>query len=170
MLTARVLRGTSLKSLFSRYTASSIVALAVSELTLVACYGTGLVGAGAAAVIAFFAGAVPNYLLNRSWVWRRTRRVGLAREFAPYVLISLAALLLALLGVSVAARVAPGGHAVRTAFVAIAYLVVNGVLFVAKFLAYHLLLFGSTDRGAMRQSTLEEGVPGLRELSETHPH
>ena len=113
---ARLLGGTSLGALFSRYTASSVVALATSEVALVLLFGTGLVGAGPAAVIAFFCGAIPNYVLNRSWVWKRRGSPRVGREFVPYVLVSLATLLLAALATTFAARIAPGGETAQTVF------------------------------------------------------
>ena len=165
--TARWLGGRSLTALFWRYTVSSGVALAVSELTLVICYGTGFVGAGVAAVIAFFAGAIPNYALNRSWVWRRSGPVPVLREFVPYVLISLTALLLGVLGASVAASIAPGGHRARVVFVAAGFLAVNGMLFVAKFIAYHAFLFRAPD---MTGSGVGVVSPRAPEMSETDIH
>ncbi len=162
-----MLGGTSVGARFSRYTASSVVALATSEVALVLLFGTGLVGAGWAAVIAFFCGAVPNYVLNRSWVWKRRGGPRVGREFVPYVLVSLATLLLAALATTFAAGIAPGGDTAQTVFVAIAYLVANGVLFVAKFVIYHLFLFGD---GAPERIS---HIPALRtmmrspDLSET---
>ncbi len=164
---ARLLDGTSLGALFSRYTASSLVALATSEVALILLFGTGLVAAGPAAVIAFFCGAIPNYVLNRSWVWQRRggRRVG--REFVPYVLVSLATLLLAALATTIAARVAPGGETAQTVFVAIVYLVANGVLFVAKFGIYHVFLFGDGAPERVSQIPAVRTMMRSRDLRET---
>ena len=126
---------------FARYTAGSVVALAVSEVTLVVCFATGWTSAATASVLAFFAGAVPNYLLNRSWVWKRRGQVEVRRELVPYVAISLATLGLAALATTLAAQLAPDGSTARTAFVALAYLATYGVLFVAKFFAYQHFVF-----------------------------
>lgn len=126
---------------FTRYTAGSVIALAVSEVTLVVCFATGWTTAAMASVLAFFAGAVPNYLLNRSWVWRRRGQVEVRGELVPYVAISLATLGLAAIATTFAAHLAPGGNGARTAFVAVAYLLTYGVLFVAKFFAYQHFVF-----------------------------
>ena len=64
----------------TKYTAGSLVAAATSEIVLVVCYGTGLLGTTAASIVAFFAGAVPNYVLNRRWVWQRRGRVPIRRS------------------------------------------------------------------------------------------
>lgn len=135
------LPGRALVARFARYTAGSVVALAVSEVTLVLCFATGCTSAAVASVLAFFAGAVPNYLLNRSWVWKRRGQVEVRRELVPYVTISLATLGLAALATTLAAQWAPAGSATRTAFVALAYLATYGVLFVAKFFAYQHFVF-----------------------------
>jgi putative flippase GtrA len=164
---SRLLSGTSLGALFSRYTASSVVALATSEVALVLLFGTGLLGAGPAAVIAFLSGAIPNYVLNRSWVWKRRGNPRVGREFVPYVLVSLATLLLAALATTVAARIAPGGETAQTVFVAIAYLVANGVLFVAKFVIYHLFLFGDGAPDRVGHIPAVRTMMRSRDLSET---
>jgi putative flippase GtrA len=139
---ARHLDGPSLRARFSRYTAGSVVAFATSEVTLIVCFGSGLMSAAWASVVAFFAGAIPNYVLNRSWVWGRRGRPHVRRELVPYVLVSVATLVIAAFATSVAADVAPGGHGTQTLFVAVAYLVTYGVLFVAKFVIYQRVIFG----------------------------
>ena len=126
---------------FARYTAGSVIALAVSEVALVVCFATGWTTAAMASVLAFFAGAVPNYLLNRVWVWRRRGQVEVRGELVPYVAISLATLGLAALATTLAAHLSPAGNDARTAFVAVAYLLTYGVLFVAKFFAYQHFVF-----------------------------
>jgi putative flippase GtrA len=135
------LGGPGLTARFSRYTAGSAVAFTSSEVALVACYGTGLMGSAPASVVAFVAGAVPNYVLNRFWVWKGRSRGTLRHELLPYVLVSLASLAAGAGATSLAASLAPGGHATRTVFVALAYLASNLVLFVAKFVIYHRLIF-----------------------------
>jgi putative flippase GtrA len=136
-----VLGGSSIPARFSRYTAGSIIAFSCSELTLIICYGSGLLGAAAASVVAFFAGAIPNYILNRRWVWGRRGRVDVWRELVPYVGVSVAGLVIAALTTSLAASLAPGGHAASTVAVAIAYVVTYGVLFIVKFAIYHNVIF-----------------------------
>jgi putative flippase GtrA len=117
------------------------VALATSELVLVATYGSGLLGTTPASVLAFVAGAIPNYLLNRRWVWRRTGPIAILRELVPYVGVSLVSLVAGAAATGWAASVAPSSGASRSAFVAVAYLLTYGVLFVAKFAVYELYIF-----------------------------
>jgi putative flippase GtrA len=126
---------------FVRYTAGSVVALGVSEVVLVMAYRFGAFGATGASIIAFFAGAVPNFFLNRSWVWvgRSGNRMG--RELALYALVSLCTLAAAAAATSWAAHIAPENADARTMFVAAAYLLTYGVLFVLKYFAYETIVF-----------------------------
>ena len=66
-----------------------------------------------------------------------------------------------------AARIAPGGETAQTVFVAIAYLVANGVLFVAKFVIYHLFLFGDGAPERVSHIPAVRTMMRSRDLSET---
>jgi putative flippase GtrA len=57
--------------LWARYSASSVVATVVSQLAFALCYWFGT-AAIVATVVAWFAGAVPNYVLNRRYTWGRS--------------------------------------------------------------------------------------------------
>jgi putative flippase GtrA len=126
---------------FTRFTAGSVVALATSELALVLCYGTGWLGTTAASAVAFFAGAIPNYVLNRQWVWGRRGRPKVRAELIPYVAISIAALVAGALATGLAARLAPGDVSIRVTVVAAAYVAATGLLFVVKFVVYERFVF-----------------------------
>ena len=75
-----------------RYTGGSVVAFTTSEIVLVLCYATGIFGTTGATVAAFFAGAIPNYVLNRQWVWERRGRVRIGREVILYAIVSVVSL------------------------------------------------------------------------------
>jgi len=77
---------------FFRYSVGSVVAVVTSEVTFVLCYGTGWLGTTAASVVAFLAGAVPNYVLNRSWAWERRGRLNVSREVILYAVVSIVSL------------------------------------------------------------------------------
>jgi putative flippase GtrA len=126
---------------FGRYTAGSVVALGTSELVLVLCYSTGWLGTTGASIVAFFAGAIPNYVLNRRWVWERRGRPDFLREIVLYAVVSLLSLVAAASATAFAASIAPGGKTDQVVFVAAAYLATYGGLFVAKFIALHLFVF-----------------------------
>ncbi len=73
-----------------------MIAGLISEATFALCFWLGS-SATAASLIAFVAGAVPNYLMNRYWAWQRRDRIGGARELVPYLVIILSTALLATL-------------------------------------------------------------------------
>ncbi len=133
-----------------RYTVGSVVAAVTSFVAFAAAYDLG-VGTTAATVIAFLAGAVPNWLLNRSWAWQQRGRVHVGREVLLYAAVSAVNLVASAAGTGWAARHVPAAtseHALRVLLVAGAYLATYAVLFVAKFAVYELVVF--TDRGARR--------------------
>jgi putative flippase GtrA len=139
----RALRRSPLGLRVTRYTIGSIVALVVSEIVFGLCYSSGL-GTTRCAVLAFVAGALPNWILNRRWAWRRRGRVSLWREVVPYAAISVISLVASSATTGwtnhqIRHRVASAG--LRTAAVTATYLVTFAVLFVAKFLLYELVIF-----------------------------
>lgn len=138
-----------------RYTGGSAVAFLTSEITLVACYSVGLLGTTGATVAAFFAGAIPNYALNRRWVWERRGRVRIGREIVLYAAVSLVSLVAAAAATGWADQAASGSKATRTALVAAAYLVTYGVLFVAKFVAFEMVVFA--ERPGQKVDARQEG-------------
>ncbi|MGH9127179.1 MAG: GtrA family protein [Acidimicrobiales bacterium] len=149
--TLRSGRSSRLTVRFGRYTLGSVVAVVVSELTLVACYGSGLLGTTAASVVAFFAGAVPNYLLNRLWAWGRRGRLRVGREVVLYAVISAVSLVSAALATGWAAHYGhhvTNSHLVRVGIVGATYLLTYGVLFVAKFVMYQVFVFADPTKPA----------------------
>lgn len=72
---------------WARFATASVVAGVISTGTLMVLYGFDLTSPQVASVIAYFAGAVPNYLLSRAWTWRgRGHRTPL-RELLPYAVV-----------------------------------------------------------------------------------
>ena len=119
-----------------RYVGGSAVAAACSEITLVVLYGLLHVAPGPASWLAWLAGAVPNYWLNRSWTWRRRGRPDVRGEVLPYVAIILATLLLAALATAAVDRWAREGgtdSGTRVALVAGTFLAVYVAMFVLRF-------------------------------------
>jgi putative flippase GtrA len=87
-------------------------------------------------VLAWFAGAVPNYWLGRRWTWRRRDRPDLVAEVLPYVVVVLATLVLAVVTtrtVSDRLSAAHVGHTQREVAVAAAFLGVYVVVFLLRF-------------------------------------
>jgi putative flippase GtrA len=119
-----------------RYAGGSVVATVSSEVTFVLLYGPLHVAPAWASVVAWLAGAVPNYWLNRSWTWRRTGRPGLRDELLPYVAIIGLTLLLATVATRWADRWLHSldtDASVRVVLVAAVFLGVYAVMFVLRF-------------------------------------
>jgi putative flippase GtrA len=126
-----------------RYSASSVVATAISQLAFLACYWIGT-SATAASVIAFAAGAVPNYLLNRRWAWGRTGPAHPTRELLPYVLITIGSAFIITFLTTVAddwIRAMIDAHSLRTVLAGTAYLTANGFTFILKFVLFDRYVF-----------------------------
>jgi putative flippase GtrA len=131
-----------------RYTASSVIAAVTSAVVFAGAYALG-VGTVPANVLAFVAGAVPNWILNRSWAWQRRGRVHVGREVLLYAVVSLVSLAASSAATECASRTAPsvtGSHGLQVALVAGAYVATYGVLFVAKYLIYEFVVFADDAR------------------------
>lgn len=116
-----------------------------------------VLGAGTTvcSVAAFVAGAVPNWVLNRRWAWKLKGKVSFGREIVGYIVISV----LALVASSAATgwtqeqvKSVPAHHGIRVALVTLSYVIVQAILFAAKFIAYeHWVFYGrSRVRAALR--------------------
>lgn len=134
-----------------RYTAGSVVATLVSEVVLLSAYGVARLPAVVATVLAFLAGAIPNWILNRRWAWARRDRASFRREVVPYAAIVVVSLLLAT-GLTAAAdrlaRAVTDNIALRSILVGAAYLATSLVMFVAKFVLFDRLVFTDDARAA----------------------
>jgi putative flippase GtrA len=129
----------------STYTAGSVVAAVCSEVALVVCYGLLGLAPAVSSTIAWVAGAVPNYWLNRAWTWQRRGRPSLTREVLPYVAIIVATLVLAALvtkGVDSWLSGADVSGSARTAAVAAAFLGVYVMMFAVRYVLLDRLFRG----------------------------
>ncbi len=126
-----------------RYGAGSMVAFATSAVVLFVCLSWFHFGAISSTVIAFFAGAIPNWVLNRRWAWEKRGREGVMKETTLYVIVSLIAL--------VASSAADKFTAVEAAhlrnqleksvLVTFAYMLSVVILTGLKYVAYDRLVF-----------------------------
>jgi putative flippase GtrA len=125
-----------------RYGAGSVVATVCSQSTFLLVYGVLGASTTLASVLAWFAGAVPNYWMNRSWTWGQRGRPSFRRELLPYAGIILGTLVLAILATSGMARILDGtsvSHGVRTLVVSGTYFLVYAVMFVFRFVLFDRL-------------------------------
>ena len=137
-----------LSARITRYTLGSIVAAATSALVFAILYVMG-VGTTACSIVAFIAGAIPNWILNRRWAWRVQGRVAFGREIVAYVIVS--ALTLVITSETTAwtqrhVQSIPAHHGIRVLLVTASYLAVFAVLFVARFAVYEVWIFSGRSR------------------------
>jgi putative flippase GtrA len=126
-----------------------VIAAGISETTLLVCYGLLDLAPGVSSTIAWVAGAIPNYWLNRRWVWGRRGRPSASREVLPYVAIILGTLLLAALvtkGVDAWMRSADVSGTTRTAAVGVAFLGVYVAMFLVRYFLLDRLFRPRADR------------------------
>ncbi len=129
-------RGTTWSKVW-RYTGGSVVAAGCSELTLLLLYGLLDLSPGWSSSLAWVAGALPNYWLNRSWAWRLRGRPDLLREVLPYAMIVALTLALAIAStraVDESLRAAGTAAETRVFLVAATFLGVYVAVFFLRFL------------------------------------
>lgn len=146
----RKLRESGLAARLTRYTIGSIVAFGTSAVVFPLLYVTGM-STTWCSILAFVAGAVPNWVLNRRWAWKVRGRVNFWREIVAYVVISV----IQLAGTSASTawtnaqvQSIPPGSGLRALLVDLSYLAVFVVFFAAKFAAYECWIF--SDRRGLR--------------------
>lgn len=119
-----------------RYAAGSGVATVCSQGTFLALYGPLGAGPAVSSTLAWAAGAVPNYWLNRTWTWQRHGRPSLVHELLPYVAIVVVTVVLATLATSAADSALDGtdvSSGLRLVLVGAAFLGVYGAMFLLRF-------------------------------------
>jgi putative flippase GtrA len=147
----------------TRYAAGSMVAAAVSMVVFAVLFVMG-VGTTACSISAFVAGAIPNWILNRRWAWRRKGRVKLfSREVIGYILTSIFCLVATSLSTAwtnAAVQSIPPHHGIRVFLVTSSYMAVFAFLFVFKFALYEFWVFSehSRVRAALRSRGLMPAV------------
>jgi putative flippase GtrA len=148
---AQRLTQTALGGKITRYAIGSVIALATSIVVFALMY---VILGGRHTTIcsigAFVAGAIPNWILNRRWAWKLKGQVAFLREIVAYIAISGVVL--------VASSVATGlmqhwvlhhvdpHYGIRAILVTGAYVFVQAVLFVAKFVIYEHWVFAGRSR------------------------
>ena len=137
-----------------RYGAGSVVAFATSTVVLFVCLTWAHLGAISATVIAFLAGAIPNWVLNRRWAWEKRGRNGMVKETTLYVIVSLTALVASSATDKFTAVEATHLHSnlEKDLLVTFAYMFSVVVLTGLKYVAYDRLVF--VDRRRSRNQVL----------------
>ena len=134
----------------TKYAIGSVIALLTSIIVFAVAYVVLGGHPTTCSILAFFAGAIPNWILNRRWAWKLKGRADFLREIVAYVAISGVVLVASSLGTSamqswVKANVTPH-HGIRVLLVTGAYVLVQAVMFVLKFVVYEKWVFSGQSR------------------------
>ncbi|HTT92854.1 MAG TPA: GtrA family protein [Acidimicrobiales bacterium] len=148
-----------------RYGAGSVVAFITSTVVLFVCLSWFEWGAITSTVVAFLAGAIPNWILNRRWAWERRGREGVVKETTLYVMVSVVALVASSAADKATAVETAGLHndLAKSVLVTLAYMFSVVVLTGLKYIAYDRLVF--VDRPGSRRSRSQ--VPTTTEPNRT---
>ena len=125
-----------------RYGAGSVVAFVTSVVVYYVFFSFAHLGAIGSTWVAFVAGAVPNWVLNRRWAWEKRGREGVARESALYVLVSIVSLVASsAVTKATALAVVHTNRTARDLLVTFSYMASVVVLSVLKYLVYDRFVF-----------------------------
>jgi putative flippase GtrA len=142
------LRRSALGGRITRYTLGSVIAAATSGIVFALLYVFGA-GTTTCSVVAFVAGAIPNWILNRRWAWKVQGRIAIGREVIAYVVVSVLTLLATAESTAWTQRQVqslPAHHGIRVLLVTASYLAVFAILFVARFAVYEFWIFSGQSR------------------------
>jgi putative flippase GtrA len=132
----------------TKFAISSALAAATSAIVFPILYVAGA-STTACTIIAFFAGAIPNWTLNRRWTWKVQGRVALGREVLAYLVISASTLVLLSLATGVTDRAVkgiPAHHGLRVILVTASYFAVLAFLYGVRFFLYEHWIFSGRSR------------------------
>ena len=132
----------------TKFAISSGVAATTSAVVFPVLYVAGL-STTACTILAFFAGAIPNWTLNRRWTWKVQGRVAWGREIFAYLVLSgstLVALSLATGWTDQQVQSIPEGHGLRVLLVTASYFAVLALLYAARFFVYEHWIFSGRSR------------------------
>jgi putative flippase GtrA len=133
----------------TKYAIGSVVALVTSVIVFAVMDWLG-VRTGIDSAAAFVAGAIPNWILNRKWAWKMEGRVEWMREILAYTIISVL--------VWAASTFATGntqnwahkhiasGSGLQVIVTTAAYVFVQAVFFVVKYVIYDKWVFAGKSR------------------------
>lgn len=126
-----------------RYTLTSVVSVAVSQVILFVLLGLAHWTARSANITACSIATVPSYYLNRTWAWGKSGKSHFWKEVAPFWSLAFIGLAFSTWAADFAESKVVGidSHLLRTGTVMAAALGAFGVLWMAKFVIFNELLF-----------------------------
>jgi len=140
--------GSPLHGRITKFAISSALAAGTSAVVFPVLYVLGA-STTACTILAFFAGAIPNWTLNRRWTWKVQGRVAFGREILAYLAISastLLALSLATAWTDHQVQHIPAHHGIRVLLVTASYFAVLAVLYGVRFFVYEHWIFSGRSR------------------------
>lgn len=137
----------------TKFAIASVVALATSEIVLSVLYVVGL-PTTLCTILAFIAGAIPNWTLNRTWTWKVEGNVSVGREVIAYILLSGTTLTAQIFATNFThhhVQSIAAGHGIRVLLVDASYLLVLVIMYGVRFMVYeHWIFSGRSLRAALR--------------------
>jgi putative flippase GtrA len=127
-----------------KYSAASLISLAVSVILLVVFDGVFRWGAVVSSTLATAIATIPSYELNRKWAWGKSGKGHLWREVVPFWVIAFIGWGFSTYSTKLAEGALKGTtipHLERTAIIALVYVAAFGVLWIAKFIFFNKVLF-----------------------------
>jgi putative flippase GtrA len=141
---------------FLRYSATSIMASAVSFGTIALSLDAFGLTSASSTVAGFCAGALVAFVVNRVWSWQLREASGVGRDFVRYWVVSIVTFLIALACTTIANAYAHGlDQVTRTLVIEAAYFGSYAVTFVAKFVLLDRFVFGSSNREPRSRAQVE---------------
>ncbi len=161
----RWLTRTPFSAKMTKYALSSVIAFLLSILTFALCYVVFGGKTTAASVIAFFAAAIPNWIMNRRWAWQQTGRAPV-KQIVSYAAVSLLVLLVTSLATGRTNYWVKhhsgieNHHGLRVLVVTGSFVLITVILFFAKFAIYEFLIFRKHDPPGSRAGRSGHGPDG----------
>jgi putative flippase GtrA len=148
---------------FLKYSAVSVVSVAINLIMLVFAFGILGWRAAPANIFAVAVSAVPSYYLNRAWAWGKRGRSHFMKEVVPFWALAFLGLVISTIAVHIVGdNVKHLHHAVQTVIVALTNVGAFGVLWIVKFVIFNELLFKHHPEVLEDEPALDgrSGVPG----------
>lgn len=164
----------------TKYALSSVIAFVLSDIAFALCYALFRGQTTVSSVIAFFAAAIPNWIMNRRWAWQQTGRAP-KKQMISYAAVSVFVLLVTAAATGQTNRWVKhdahieNHHGLRLLIVTGSFVLITVILFFAKFAIYEYVIFAEErgHRGLHRhrqQATLAEPAEPQAEGEPAEPH
>jgi putative flippase GtrA len=151
----------------TKYALSSVIAFLLSVMAFPLVYWADGGQTTVATVVAFFAAAIPNWIMNRRWAWQQTGRAP-KKQMISYAAVSAFVLFVTAFAtgrtnywVKHDAHIA-NHHGLRLLIVTGSFVLVTVVLFFTKFAIYEFLIFRNR-RSDPEPPDQDEALPGAPE-------